>query len=69
MSIAKNKMFTFIKSFSISPSLTVEFKAGERYTISVFACTNGAPVLLQRSEGYAIEQGKESNLNLFKYYS
>lgn len=34
----------------------VEFKAGERYTISVFACTNGAPVLLQRSEGYAIEQ-------------
>ncbi|XP_056302312.1 LIF receptor subunit alpha b isoform X2 [Danio aesculapii] len=33
-----------------------DFEAGERYTISVFACTDEAPVLLQRSEGYAIEQ-------------
>ncbi|XP_051959944.1 LIF receptor subunit alpha b isoform X2 [Xyrauchen texanus] len=32
------------------------FQPGVRYTISVYACTAGAPQLLQRREGYAIEQ-------------
>lgn len=38
------------------------FEAGEKYTISVFACTDGAPVLLQRSEGYAIEQKPQATV-------
>ncbi|XP_051532876.1 LIF receptor subunit alpha b [Myxocyprinus asiaticus] len=32
------------------------FQPGVRYTISVYACTAGAPQLLQRREGYAVEQ-------------
>ncbi|XP_055036716.2 LIF receptor subunit alpha b [Misgurnus anguillicaudatus] len=30
--------------------------SGVRYTVSVYSCTAGAPQLLQKSEGYAIEQ-------------
>ncbi|XP_026090680.1 leukemia inhibitory factor receptor-like isoform X1 [Carassius auratus] len=39
-------------------------KPGERYTVSVYACSNDAPKLLKRSEGYAIEEkpGKVENL-------
>uniref|UniRef100_A0A8C2G4M9 LIF receptor subunit alpha b n=1 Tax=Cyprinus carpio TaxID=7962 RepID=A0A8C2G4M9_CYPCA len=40
------------------------FVDGERYTVSVYACTNDAPKLLKRIEGYAVEQkpGKVQNL-------
>ncbi|TRY97899.1 hypothetical protein DNTS_034130 [Danionella cerebrum] len=33
-----------------------DFEAGVRYVFSVYACTKDAPVLLQRNEGYAVEQ-------------
>ena len=34
------------------------FKDGLRYTLSVYACTQEAPVLLQRREGYVREKSK-----------
>ncbi|XP_031143128.1 leukemia inhibitory factor receptor-like isoform X1 [Sander lucioperca] len=42
------------------------FKDGLRYTLSVYACTQGAPVLLQRSEGYVGE--KKIQDGLFKSF-
>ncbi|XP_035524391.1 leukemia inhibitory factor receptor-like [Morone saxatilis] len=33
------------------------FKDGVRYSLSVYACTQGAPVLLERREGYVREKG------------
>ncbi|XP_032395120.1 leukemia inhibitory factor receptor [Etheostoma spectabile] len=38
------------------------FKDGLRYTLSVYACTQGAPVLLQRREGYVAEKKIQNNL-------
>ncbi|XP_034752110.1 leukemia inhibitory factor receptor-like isoform X2 [Etheostoma cragini] len=38
------------------------FKDGIRYTLSVYACTQGAPVLLQRREGYVGEKKIQNNL-------
>ncbi|XP_077089113.1 LIF receptor subunit alpha b [Siphateles boraxobius] len=32
------------------------FEAGVKYTVSVYACIDDKPMLLQRSEGYAIQQ-------------
>ncbi|KAG1943516.1 leukemia inhibitory factor receptor [Pimephales promelas] len=50
------------------------FDDGVQYTVSVYACINDKPMLLQRSEGYAIEQrpsgtvrnlrGKQNGMNL-----
>ncbi|KAF1377170.1 hypothetical protein PFLUV_G00197820 [Perca fluviatilis] len=38
------------------------FKDGLRYTLSVYACTQGAPVLLQRREGYVGEKKIQDGL-------
>ncbi|KAM6975894.1 leukemia inhibitory factor receptor-like [Tautogolabrus adspersus] len=38
------------------------FKDGVRYSLSVYACTNRAPVLLERREGYAREKTIEDDL-------
>ncbi|XP_078128379.1 oncostatin-M-specific receptor subunit beta-like isoform X2 [Sander vitreus] len=43
------------------------FKDGLRYTLSVYACTQEAPVLLQRSEGYVRE--KKIQDGLFKSFT
>ncbi|XP_056118906.1 LIF receptor subunit alpha b [Rhinichthys klamathensis goyatoka] len=50
------------------------FEAGVKYTVSVYACIDDKPMLLRRSEGYAIEQrpsgtvqnlrGKQNGINL-----
>lgn len=34
------------------------FKDGLRYLLSIYACTQGAPVLLERREGYVREKSK-----------
>lgn len=39
-----------------------DFRDGLRYLLSVYACTDGAPVLLQRREGYAKETRIENIL-------
>ncbi|CAN9504743.1 unnamed protein product [Ophioblennius macclurei] len=39
-----------------------DFRDGVRYLLSVYACTHGAPVLLQRNEGYVRETRIEDNL-------
>uniref|UniRef100_A0A3Q3IPJ3 Fibronectin type-III domain-containing protein n=1 Tax=Monopterus albus TaxID=43700 RepID=A0A3Q3IPJ3_MONAL len=36
----------------------VIFSNGVRYSLSIFACTQGAPVLLERREGYVKEESK-----------
>lgn len=38
--------------------LSESFIAGERYTFSVYACTPGAPLLLEKRLGYVEEQGE-----------
>uniref|UniRef100_A0AAQ6IK65 Fibronectin type-III domain-containing protein n=1 Tax=Anabas testudineus TaxID=64144 RepID=A0AAQ6IK65_ANATE len=38
------------------------FKDGLRYTLSIYACTQGAPVLLERREGYVKEKGIKKGL-------
>ncbi|XP_026154044.1 leukemia inhibitory factor receptor-like isoform X2 [Mastacembelus armatus] len=38
------------------------FKEGLRYSLSVYACTQGAPVLLERREGYVKEERIEDGL-------
>ncbi|XP_020495677.2 leukemia inhibitory factor receptor isoform X1 [Labrus bergylta] len=38
------------------------FKAGVRYSLSVYACTNRAPVFLERREGYTEEKRIEDSL-------
>ncbi|KAF4077565.1 hypothetical protein AMELA_G00209640 [Ameiurus melas] len=35
--------------------LDTDFKEGVKYTLSVYACSSGAPYLLQRREGYMVE--------------
>ncbi|XP_065142888.1 LIF receptor subunit alpha b [Paramisgurnus dabryanus] len=46
-----------IPSGHLSTRIQSEFlRPGVRYTVSVYSCTAGAPQLLQKSEGYAIEQ-------------
>ncbi|TDH01745.1 hypothetical protein EPR50_G00165790 [Perca flavescens] len=40
------------------------FKDGLRYTLSVYACTRGAPVLLQRREGYVREKNNPEATSL-----
>lgn len=39
-------------------SATENFIEGMRYCVSVYACTPGSPVLLERREGYVREKGK-----------
>lgn len=39
-------------------STTESFIEGVRYSLSVYACTQGAPVLLERREGYVSEKSK-----------
>ncbi|XP_023253580.1 leukemia inhibitory factor receptor-like [Seriola lalandi dorsalis] len=41
-----------------------QFKDGLRYSLSIYACTQGAPVLLERREGYIRE--KKIQADLFK---
>ncbi|XP_071322498.1 leukemia inhibitory factor receptor-like [Trachinotus anak] len=41
---------------------SAHFKDGLRYTLSVYACTQGAPVLLERREGYIREKKIQDNL-------
>nr|XP_020456650.1 leukemia inhibitory factor receptor-like [Monopterus albus] len=38
------------------------FKDGVRYSLSIFACTQGAPVLLERREGYVKEERIQDGL-------
>ncbi|XP_045897937.1 leukemia inhibitory factor receptor-like isoform X4 [Micropterus dolomieu] len=38
------------------------FSDGVRYTLSIYACTQGAPVLLERREGYVSEKRIENSL-------
>lgn len=38
------------------------FSDGVRYTLSIYACTQGAPVLLERREGYVREKKIENSL-------
>ncbi|KAG7498824.1 hypothetical protein JOB18_021696 [Solea senegalensis] len=42
--------------------LSKSFKDGLRYSLSIFACTHGAPELLERREGYVREQVIPSGL-------
>ncbi|CAJ1071068.1 leukemia inhibitory factor receptor-like [Xyrichtys novacula] len=44
------------------------FRDGQRYSLSVYACTHGAPVLLERREGYVKEQRiKDGLFKLLRY--
>ncbi|TKS84082.1 Leukemia inhibitory factor receptor [Collichthys lucidus] len=43
------------------------FTAGVRYSFSVYACTQEAPVLLERKEGYVHEKSMEDNLFKLKF--
>ncbi|KAK2888617.1 leukemia inhibitory factor receptor-like isoform X1 [Channa argus] len=38
------------------------FKDGVRYSLSIYACTHGPPVLLERREGYVSEKRMKDNL-------
>lgn len=40
------------------------FNDGVRYSLSIYACTQGAPFLLERREGYVSE---ESKIELFDF--
>ncbi|XP_046723787.1 LIF receptor subunit alpha b isoform X2 [Silurus meridionalis] len=54
-----------IPSSVFSAKISSDFKEGVKYTLSVYACTSGAPYLLQRREGYMVElppSGKVQNL-------
>uniref|UniRef100_UPI0037E8028C leukemia inhibitory factor receptor-like n=1 Tax=Semicossyphus pulcher TaxID=241346 RepID=UPI0037E8028C len=42
--------------------ISKNFKDGQRYSLSVYACTDGAPVLIGRREGYAKEKRIEDYL-------
>ncbi|XP_039634673.1 leukemia inhibitory factor receptor-like isoform X2 [Perca fluviatilis] len=49
-------------TITIPSSNPENFKDGLRYTLSVYACTQGAPVLLQRREGYVGEKKIQDGL-------
>ncbi|KAM9450361.1 LIF receptor subunit alpha b isoform 1-T1 [Clarias gariepinus] len=71
----------WIKVSSVVSSKTIysDFIDGVKYTLSVYACTSGAPYLLQRREGYMVElpplgtvqnlKAKQEGLNIYLCWS
>ncbi|KAI5625115.1 leukemia inhibitory factor receptor alpha b isoform X1 [Silurus asotus] len=53
-----------IPSSVLSAKISSDFKEGVKYTLSVYACTSGAPYLLQRTEGYMVELLQKSVTSL-----
>uniref|UniRef100_A0A8C4ERE3 Fibronectin type-III domain-containing protein n=1 Tax=Dicentrarchus labrax TaxID=13489 RepID=A0A8C4ERE3_DICLA len=45
-----------VEWLKVPPTETKTFTDGVRYSLSVYACTQGAPVLLERREGYVREK-------------
>ncbi|XP_065325731.1 leukemia inhibitory factor receptor-like [Pelmatolapia mariae] len=69
---------SFFLSWPVSPNTSCgyivdwcpvfeNFEDGRRYLLSIYACTEGAPVLLQRREGYIRETKIEGELFKLKY--